>query len=195
MEQLIIVGAGGFGREVACWGAAASAAGAPWRPAGFLDDNPRALHGAMAELPLLGSISGFVPALGMVLVVAVGCPQMRRRLHESLAARGARFVNVIHPTALVARGAELGRGVVMAPHSVVSAGARIETGVVLNFHAVVQHDARVGAWSQINSHSDVGGGAVLGEEVFVMTHGFVLAGAQVPARSVIPPGGLYPPAG
>lgn len=191
MKKLLIVGAGGFGREVACWAAAASDAGAGYRPAGFLDDDPGALKGAPSGLPLLGSISGFVPTDETVLIIAVGRPDVRRRLHEGLALLGARFVNVIHPTALIAWDAEIGTGVVLAPYSVVSSRARLADGVALNFHAVVQHDAEVGAWSQINSHADVGGSAVLGAEVLVATHGLVPARARVPAHSVIPPGGLF----
>ena len=57
MKKLLIVGAGGFGREVACWAAEAMGRGTDWVPAGFLDDNVRALEGTGAGLPRVGGVS------------------------------------------------------------------------------------------------------------------------------------------
>jgi sugar O-acyltransferase (sialic acid O-acetyltransferase NeuD family) len=191
MKKLLIVGAGGFGREVACWAAEAMGRGTDWVPAGFLDDNVRALEGTGAGLPRVGGVSDFVPTDDVVLVVAVGLPGIRRRLQEDLAKRGACFASVIHPTAVVAPTARLGAGTVLAPYSVVSADVRVGDGVVLNFHAVAEHDVRLGRWSQLNSHANACGYAVLGEEVLVGTHGVIPPRAQVPDGVSIERGSVF----
>lgn len=191
MRKLVIVGAGGLGREVGSWALDAAGRGADWEPVGYLDDNAGALTGRSMPLPVLGGILGFAWEEGMVVVVAIGLPGVRRRISEDLARRGCRFGRLVHPTAVVARGAMLGDGVILAPYAVASADARIGDGVVANMHSVVQHEAEIGAWSQLNSHADVGGGALLGSEVLVRTGGMVPARMRVPDGSVIGMGCVF----
>ena len=52
--------------------------------------------------------------------------------------------NIIHPTAVVARGAELGRGVRIGPYCTVGADAVIEDGAELVSHVVVDGHTRIG---------------------------------------------------
>lgn len=191
-KKLLIMGAGGFGREVASWALDAAERGAAWVPVGYLDDGPAVVGEGFAGLPWLGDVGGYQPSEDTQVVVAVGSPGIRRRIQEQVLRKGGTLASVIHPTALVARGARLGAGVVLAPYAVVSANASVGGGVVVNVHAVVQHDARVGGWCQLNTHSDVGGGAVLGEEVLVKTGGIVRPRAVVPDRCVIEAGTLFP---
>ena len=51
MKQLVIVGAGGLGREVLAW-ARQSVEG--WSVRGFIDDNGQALDGYAKDVPILG---------------------------------------------------------------------------------------------------------------------------------------------
>lgn len=186
MKQLIIVGAGGLGREVACW-----ALDAKWNVAGFLDDNPKALVKIPMPIPILGSLADFVPRNGLYLVIAIGQPSVRRSMQASFLEMGAQFANIIHPTAVVAQTARLGIGLVIAPFSLISAHTLVGDGVVLNYHTVIQHDAEVGAWSQLNSHADVGPSSILGEEVLVGTHAVIPPRVRVPSRSLIAPNKVF----
>jgi len=186
LKQLVIVGAGGLGREVACW-----ALDAHWTVAGFLDDNSRPWVRKSMPIPILGGLADFVPKDGFYLVIAIGQPSVRRSLQESLVEKGAQFANVIHPTAVLAQTARLGIGLVIAPFSLISANALVGDGVVLNYHTVIQHDTEIGAWSQLNSHADVGPSSILGEEVVVGTHAVIPPRVRVPTRSVIAPNSVF----
>ena len=63
-------------------------------------------------------------------------------MSDTLALRPSR--NVIHPTAVVARGAELGRGVRIGPYCTVGADVVIEDGAELVSHVVVDGHTRIG---------------------------------------------------
>ncbi len=191
MKRLLIVGAGGLGREVANWAVDEIKNSSRWIITGFLDDNPNALNGKQTSIPLIGSIAGFVPISGVYVVIAMGNPAVRRKLHEDLLVKGAQFANVIHPTAIVAEGVRLGVSVVAAPFSILSANSCIGDGVVVNYHAVIQHDAQVGSWSHISSHGNVGGGSFLGQEAVVGTHSVVPPCAHVPDRYIVSPGTVF----
>lgn len=140
---------------------------------------------------MIGSVAGFVPSSGVYVVIAMGNPAVRRKLHEDLLVKGAQFANVIHPTAIVAEGVRLGVGVVAASFSILSANSCIGDGVVVNYHAVIQHDAEVGSWSYISSHGNVGGGSFLGQEAVVGTHSVVPSCAHVPDRYIVSPGTVF----
>lgn len=191
VKYLLIVGAGGLGREVASWAVAGLKNNPGWTVAGFLDDNPNALDGKRTAIPLVGSVAGFAPRGDTSIVIAIGNSSIRRRLHEDLRTKGAQFANVIHPTAIVAEGVRLGTGVVLAPFSILSADSCIDDGVVINYYAAIQHDAQVGRWCYVSSHGNIGGGSVLGQEVFIGTHSVVPPGAHVPNHSVISAGAVF----
>lgn len=64
---------------------------------------------------------------------------------------------MIHPTAVVENGAELGTGVKVGPFAYIQAGARIGDGSVIGPHACVMRHTTLGA------NCDVHAGAVLGD--------------------------------
>ncbi len=191
VKRLLIVGAGGLGREVANWAIDDIKESSGWIITGFLDDNPNALFGKKTSIPLIGSVSGFIPSNDVYVVIAVGNPAVRRKLHEDLLAKGAQFTNVIHPTAIVAEGVLLGAGVVVAPFSILSANSCIGDGVLINYYAVIQHDAKVGSWSCISSHGNVGGGSDIGQEAVVGTHSVIPSSAHVPNYYIVSPGTVF----
>ncbi len=190
MKQLVIIGAGGFGREVLDWARQAEACGNDWLVKGFLDDNPRALDGGRAEAPLLGPIVGHVPAADEVFVCAIGQVEAKRRCVEVIRSRGGVFVRVVHRTAVVGSEVELGAGVLLCPHSVVTSRARLGDFVTVNLHSTVAHDAVVGSWSQLHCHVDVTGGVAIGEGVLIGSHASLLPGVTIGSGAVIGAGSV-----
>ena len=185
MKQLVILGAGGFGREVLDWARQSEAHGRDWVVKGFLDDNPHALDGFAAGAPLLGPISTHQPAADEVFVCAMGVIAAKRRCVETLRARGAEFTRVVHRTAVVSGAAVLGAGVILCPGSIVTAGARLGDFVAVNLNSTVAHDAVVGDWSQLHCHVDITGFVVLGAGVLVGSHASVLPRVRVGDGAVV----------
>jgi sugar O-acyltransferase (sialic acid O-acetyltransferase NeuD family) len=183
-ERIIIVGAGGFGREVLQWARHA------WpehvgKIGGFLSDNPHALDGHAATLPILGTPDDFEPRLGDRLVLAIGIRGVRRQVAERLAARGARFLTLIHPTAIVADTAVIGAGTVICPYAVVSDAVRLGRFVLVNYHASLGHDAEAGDFAVLSPYATLGGYAAVGADVFLGMHAAVGPETRVGDRSVV----------
>ena len=168
-ERIIIVGAGGFGREVLQWARHAWPSDAH-RIAGFLSADPDKLNGHGPTLPILGSPADFQPQPGDGLVLAIGVPDVRRQVAEQLAARGARFLTMIHPTAIVADTAVIGTGSVICPYAVVSDAVRLGRCVLVNYHASLGHDATAGDYAVLSPYATLGGYAAVGSDVFLAIH-------------------------
>ncbi len=80
---------------------------------------------------------------------------------------------MIHPTAIVERGAELGRDVRIGPYAVVGAGARVGAGAAIGAHALVEGRVSIGARARIGAFAAIGGrpqhrGSVMGEDTRVV---------------------------
>jgi sugar O-acyltransferase (sialic acid O-acetyltransferase NeuD family) len=189
-RTLVIIGAGGFGREVHAWAMQSEAFGRDWTIKGFIDDNIDALRARPSPGKIIGRISDYAPASDNVFVCAIGVPAIKRKCSVMIAERGGVFTTVIHRTVVMAHEVSLGHGVIACPFVVLSANVVIGDGVGLNLHASVDHDAEVGAWSQVNCHGDLTGGVVLDEEVFLGSHASVLPGVRVGRGAVIGAGAV-----
>jgi len=180
-HRILIVGAGGFGREVRCWVRDAWPADGPVF-AGFLDAD--ASRGG-AEGAIVADPDRYEPMPGDGLLLGIGIPGVRRRLAESLAGRGGRFLTLVHPTAIVAPSALLGAGTIVCPYAIVSAAATLGRGVLLNYHASVAHDASVGDFGVLAPYATLGGFARVGVDVFLGLHASIGPGRQVGDRSKV----------
>ena len=187
MQKLVIIGAGGFGREILAWAGASSDA---WTIKGFLDDNLAIRNDPRLRAPVLGRIEDYAPEPDDVYLCAIGAPAMRRATTGTIKGRGGRFVRLVHPSAVVADGAQLGEGVIVCPLALVSADARIEEGAVVYYHSSVDHDVVVGPFSQISGHCDIMGGATLGAGVFLGSHAAILPRVKVGDRAIVGAGAV-----
>ena len=174
VNRILVVGAGGFGREVVHWARDAWPA-ASSRIAGFL-----AADGVgRSPLPVIGDPDDFEPSPGDGLLLAIGIPMVRRRVAESLLTRGARFLTLIHPTAIVAASASIGCGSILCPYSIVSDAVRVGRFTLLNYHTSLGHDASTGDFSVLSPYATLGGGAHVGADVFMGLHASVAPGKSV----------------
>ena len=188
--NVVIAGAGGFGREVHQYLLDADRGAGRIRIAGFLVDEPDAVVGLAREVGVLGRIDEVVPAEGDEVIVAVGDPRLRRSMAIRLARRGWRFHTLVHPTAWVAPTAVLGPGAVVCPFAFVGAHARVGPGAALNTYASVGHDAALGEWSVLSPYAVINGAAVLEEAVFLGTHASVQPGVRVGRASKVAAGAV-----
>ncbi len=190
MQKLIIVGAGGFGREVCAWARQCPDFRREWDIAGFLDDNPDALEGYDVGLPVLNAISSYKPRARDVFVCALGQPQVKRACLEPLLDKGARFIQLIHPSVLIGDRVELGEGVVLCPRVTLTSDIVIENYASFNLNSSAGHDVSVGAFSQVNSFCDLTGGVEVGREVLLGSHATVLPGTKIGDRSIVGAGSV-----
>lgn len=184
IRRIIIVGAGGFGREVVEWARAA------WPDhanllAGFLSADPTILARRACELPILTDPARYEPRPGDGLLLAIGIPLIRRKVAEDLLARGATFITLIHPSAIVCPSATIGPGSIVCPHAIVSDAARLNRCVLINYHSSMAHDSVAGDFAVLSPYAALAGGASVGEDAFLGIHASVGPGVMVGARSKV----------
>jgi sugar O-acyltransferase (sialic acid O-acetyltransferase NeuD family) len=176
-SPLVIVGAGGFGRETADAVMAVNDDGPTWQLLGFADDDPALRGKSVAGVEVLGPIDQVLQTFpDVMMIVATGRPDnyfSRSRLVRRLNLPRQRFASLVHPAASVARRATVGAGTVLLAGVVVTAEATIGDHVAVMPATVITHDDRIGDYATLAS------GVRLGGSVSVGTGAYVGAGALV----------------
>ncbi len=189
MKNLIIVGAGGLGLEVAAYAQDIARNGSLHLTLkGFLDDtrNPKETY---EGFPILGATDSVLDP-NAFYIIAVGTPEGREKLAATLTQQGARFINLLHPAAYIAEKAVLGTGIIAAPFAFVGAKATIADHCLLNIHSSVGHEATVGTCSVLSPYADLNGGAVAEDRVFLGAHACVMPRLCVGSHSKIAAGAV-----
>jgi sugar O-acyltransferase (sialic acid O-acetyltransferase NeuD family) len=190
-KRLILVGCGAFARELINWAQDVAETGQGQAVTGFLDEDAQALTGFNYKIEYLGKIDAFVPQSGDYLLMAIGDPSIKKKIYQELKAKGAQFAQLIHPSAVIARSAKLGDGVVVCPQAFISADAIVGDMVAVNGCASVGHDVRLGSFCTLSSHVDLTGWVQVEECVFFGSGAKVLpkvkvrAGAKIGAGAVV----------
>ena len=179
MKRLLIVGAGGFGREVLCWARDVAPTQSEWRIGGFLDANAAALDGFDVSLEILGDPAEFAPAETDRYICAIGDPATKQRVVTGLASRGAQFATLIHPSVIMGADCRIGDGCIVCPRAVLTTHVTLGRFVTVNIASTVGHDARVGDWCTLSDGVDITGKVSLGEGVFAGSHACVLPGLRI----------------
>ena len=167
MRKLVIVGASGFGREIAWIVERINSAKRMFEMLGFCDDADDKQTGMCGAYPLLGRIEAAAKSGAEVFFCAVGNNRARQSVTARALALGLKPVTLIDPSAAIAPDAVLGEGGYMGIGSVVSTGARLGAGVIVNHHVTVGHDVRIGGFAQLCPGVRVSGGCQLGEGVLM----------------------------
>ena len=166
MKKLYIVGAGGFGRELLWWIKDINKENPTWEIVGFLDDDSKALDGYECDYKVVGSIKDWCPKEDEEFALALGSPALKRKISGLLKSKGAHFVTIIHPTAMLSEFAHYGEGFIMFPHSKLSANSTVGNFVTL-LSSPIGHDTKIGDYTVISANCNVVRNVVIGDDVFV----------------------------
>ena len=163
MNRLIIIGASGHGKVVADIAALNG-----YKDIVFLDNDPDVK--ACAGYPVLGPDT-MTSELDGDVFIAVGKAETRKKLMERDKTRS--FPTLVHPSAVVAKSAEIGAGSVVMAGAVINPGAQIGKGCIINTSSSVDHDCMVGDYVHISVGAHLSGTVVVGRGTWIGTGAIV----------------------
>jgi len=169
MKKIVIIGAGGHGREVADILRHQQTQAADFALLGFVDDDG-ALHGRQIDgLMVLGGWSWLEKAecREISIICAVGLPEVRKRLVARAQSLGLSFANAISPLAHISPFASIGHGVMIFPFASVSSNTKVGDHAIINGLSLLAHDVKIGSYAVISPGSSVGGNASIGEGCWI----------------------------
>jgi UDP-3-O-[3-hydroxymyristoyl] glucosamine N-acyltransferase len=144
-DGIVIVGAGAHARKLWLY---ARLIGLPVRA--FFDEDPTAVSPS-AEIPCVHPDELSDLAAGQQFIVAIGNSTVREQFQESLKSQGWVPLTLVHPSAYVAKDAQIGAGSVISAMSVVETGAILGVGCIVDIGVSIDHDCSVGNYCHLTA--------------------------------------------
>lgn len=144
MKDLYIIGAGGFGREVAWLVERINDVSFEWNLKGFIDDDESIWGSKEDGYPVLGGCE-YLKKIGDVYAVcAVGSAKVRKKIINKLADSQVRYATLVDPSVIMSKRIRVGEG------SIICAGTIITVDVIIGKHVIVNLDCTLGHDDIIN---------------------------------------------
>lgn len=188
-HKICVIGAGGHGKVIAD-----IALKNGYKDINFLDDN---VTGTCLGFPIVGKVE-LVGAMDAEFVIAIGNNKTRKMVAE---AHDVKWATLIHPSAQIGMGVEIGEGTVVMAGAVINPGARIGRHCIINTCSVVEHDnvledfvhispnAALSGTVHVGRGTHIGVGATVRNNITIGNDTMIGAGAVVVKN--ISGGGVY----
>lgn len=164
MKDIVIYGAGGFGREIACLINRLNAVKQEWNLLGFIDDGePVGSKNEYGEV--LGNIDYVNSAQKeLSVVLGIGTPSILQKLAINITNPKVDFPNLIDPDVLFLdrNNVRIGRGNVICAKCVVSCNVEIGDFNLFNIGVGIGHDASFGSFNVLMPNVNISGGVETG---------------------------------
>lgn len=143
MNNLIIIGASGFGKEVAWAVERMNKENPTWNLLGFIDDNEALTGKRINGYSVLGTTSIIGQYQDAYYVCAVGSARIREIIVNRITKEypGIKFGTVIDPSAVISEYVRMGEGVIICAHTIITVNVVIGDHVIINLDCTVGHDA------------------------------------------------------
>ncbi len=172
MKKIIIIGAGGHAAELRDYINHHNSS----RPAdrievlGFLDDDENNYRHYGFSEPFLGGIENHNVNMNVYYLMGIANIAYRKKLVEKFELFGAKFIGLIHPTAIISPSCEIGEGTVISHNASVGAKACIGRFNMLNSRCTIGHDTEMGDYNFISPQVAISGNTKIGDNNLLGTN-------------------------
>ncbi|MGH7688003.1 MAG: acetyltransferase [Gemmatimonadaceae bacterium] len=175
--NLLIFGAGGFGREIAWLANESRDKETRYCPVAFIDEQPEQYGYEVHELPVLIPEDAAIRHPGAAFVVAIGSPKLRKRIVGDLLQLGFKPANLIHRGCAFGPQIKIGKGVVVCAGTTVTTDATIGDYSQVNLHCTIGHDAVLEPFATLAPGVHISGWVEIGEGAYLGTGAVVINGS------------------
>ena len=190
MKDLYIIGAGGFGREVAWLVERINEVTPTWNIKGFIDDN-ESLWGAKEDAYDVVGGCEYLKTLGYVYAVcAVGSARVRKVIISKLLDSNVKFATVIDPSVIISKRVEIGEGTIICAGTIITVDIKIGNHVIINLDCTFGHDDVIADYVTVYPSVNVSGNVTVGECSELGTGMQIIQGKNIVPNTIIGAGAV-----
>ena len=170
MKDIVIIGAGGFGREVKTLIDAINKVSKSYNFLGYYDDGME--KGKMINnYPVLGGVSELNSIKNETAVaLGLGNPKTKSKIMGSLKNEFLSFPTLIHPSVFISDDdVIIGEGCIICAGTIITCNIKIGKFVTLNLLCTVGHDTKIGDFASFMPSVNISGEVHIEEKVYVGT--------------------------
>lgn len=190
MKDIVIIGAGGIGREVAWIIEEINEVNPTWNIIGFVDDNNEMCGKEFNGYRVLGGLDILdkLESKPEVIVAIANCV-VKKDIVARLNGKFD-FATVVYPTVRVSKFVEIGQGTIIYPGVILTVNTKIGNHVVISGNCGIGHDTVIGDYSSMLWGSSFSGFDVVEEECFIGVGTKVAKGVSIANSRRISTGGI-----
>ena len=167
MRDIVIIGAGGVGREVAWIIEEINEVKPTWNIVGFVDENREMHNKELNGYKVLGGIEALDKLeVKPYVVVAIANCEVKKNIVARLEEK-YKFATVIYPTVRVSKYIEIGEGSIIYPGVILTVNTKIGNHVIISGNCGIGHDTVIGDYSSVLWGSCFSGYDVIRVECFI----------------------------
>ncbi|MQP24738.1 acetyltransferase [Flavobacterium sp. LMO8] len=191
MKQIVIVGAGGLGREVKCLIDAINKVSPTYTLLGFYDDG-FAKGTLINGLPVLGNILDLISqGSDLAVAVAIGTPKVKHKVVDLLKSKLFSYPVLIHPTVIISDDEVIiGQGTIICAGAILTCNIGIGDFVLLNLSCTVGHDTKLHDYSSFMPGVHISGEVIIESSVYVGTGATIINGVTVGRETIVGAGAV-----
>lgn len=171
MKKIVIIGAGGFGREVKMLIDQINHIEKQFEFIGFYDDNIE--KGSIINgFKVLGSINEILQVdYSLEVIISVADPTIKKKIYETINCnRFISFPSLIHPNVLIgADEVSFGYGCIICASNIITVNISLGNFVILNLGCTVGHDTKIGDYCSFMPSVNISGEVIIENSVYVGT--------------------------
>lgn len=192
IKKIVLIGAGGFGREVASIIEVLNSIRPRYELLGFLDDGEQFHEGVIINgYPWLGKKEWILKHKDDVYCTCtIGSASVKAAIQSHLMEKGVKFETIIAYGGYVGPYTEIGPGCVFYGNVIISVNCKIGAGVLLNQSVNIGHDSIIGDYTTIMPSTGISGCCKIGTEVSIGGHAFVIPGKKIGDKATIAAGSI-----
>lgn len=186
MKDLIIIGGGGFAKEV-IW----LANDCNRKVIGVLDDSVQTHNTHVQGATVLGDVSSWINYKDCEFIIAIGSPRTRRRVLKKMLTFGEPdFATLIHPSVRLSNTVSIGEGSIICAGSILTADILLGKHNILNLNVTVGHECEFADYVTVAPMVAVSGNVKLHYLVEVGTGAVIRQGLDLAKGSMLGMGGI-----
>ena len=194
MKDLVIIGAGGFGREVSLLVEDINKSmqvEKRWNLLGFIDKDQSKWAIKFRGYPVLGDRGALTELPKNVFAFcAVSNPEHKKKLVEAVSEQEQQFATLVHPKIELTDDIMIGKGVLINKGCLLTININIGNHVSINPGCGVGHDAVIGDYTTLMWRVNISGAVQVGEGCMIGSGATVLQGKTIGAGSIIGAGAV-----
>ena len=190
MKDLIIIGAGGFGREVSWLVERINQKKQEWNLLGFVDDSEALQSKTVDGYKVLGGSDTICNYPDSYVVCCIANTSVRRALVKKAEAFGNPFATLVDPGAVVSDKVEIGVGSVICAGAVITVDIKIGRHNIIDVNSTIGHDAVLCDFVTLYPSVNVSGNTLIKSGVELGTGTQVIQGLTVGEGTVVGAGAV-----
>lgn len=190
-KEILIFGAGGFGREVAWLIEDINKLKLTWDISGYIDNSSEKRNQLVNGYKVLGD-SSMIKNLEQIIdiTVAVGDPKARIAVVNGLDNPFVRFPILIHPSVIMSKKVQIGIGTIICAGSIFTTDIKIGQHVIVNLDCTIGHDAIIDDYCTLSPSVNISGNVTIGKATFIGTGAHIINNVRVGENTVIGAGAV-----